>query len=83
MRAFGGSPATEQIQSGLGSTELQSDIALLRSSTDTAASTGSSLNSNLDEVSVPLKGQENSSSPQASVEQRRELLGSKLNNWKI
>ena len=33
---------------------------------------------------MPTKssGQEDSSSPQASVEQRRELLGSKLNNYK-
>ena len=79
---WGGSPATEQIPSGLESTELDYDTSIT-SSTETLSAGSSFLNSRIDkDVSSKDSDQYDNDSAQSSTQQRRELLGAKLSNYK-
>ena len=86
---WGGSPATEQIPSGVESIDIDQDVMTTSStSTTDTISTPGSLNSSIDEDDqTPSKGsgtvdQDESVLSSTHVQQRRELLGAQLNDYK-
>jgi len=76
---MGGSPATEQLSSGLESTDVEQD-SVSNSNTETLTDNGATIDEE------PVWSKENATtaieSDDSSVQHRRELLGSKLNNYK-
>ena len=71
---WGGSPATEQILSGVESIDINQEVATSSTDTCTAVSGGS----NVDEDEQSVQGKD--SSP--IMQQRQELLGAQLSNYK-
>lgn len=81
---WGGSPATEQISSGVESIYIDQEVTT--SSTDTASA--GSLNSSVDEDDQSVQSKDDSRSSQGNdsspiaTQHRRELLGAQLSNYK-